>query len=216
MLNLMTELQNLIKLQQTLDQRIRSLEIKIKSNKATAKERHTYKSLKGQAKASRAKISNIKTSYYGQRRSLNLTKGQKRQFSISKRMKKGTNIKMLEPIKKIRPATPLDGLITNKGVATSIYNAIQASNDPSKYMEITRWMIQKDGERNISNYWIKAYFAFSVGYDNATDNFIHDRSRSTVLLEEWERQHERAHGIEPKLPEYAQRTKPKGGILGFL
>lgn len=108
------------------------------------------------------------------------------------RLKVGDSIvKEFTSFAKIRVATPIDGLIRNEGIATSIWNNISSSFEgPSYWLEVIKTLIARNGEQYIGGEWINHYFHASYGYEDEGLGYMTDYALGQSIMDQWKEEYE--------------------------
>lgn len=93
---------------------------------------------------------------------------------------------------KMRIATPIDHLIPNEGVATSIWNNISSSFEgPSYWLEVIRTLIARNGLEYIVGEWIGHYFNASFGYEeDGLTGWNTDYALGQNIMDQWKEEYE--------------------------
>lgn len=169
--DLLQELLDLEQLQDKIIERVKKLEKRSRKSTSNKKERQMLKSLRGQLNSIKMKSRSIKTSISNLRRQM--------------------KAKLRNPNNRInfridRASTPLDILLTDKGVATSIWNNLRRSPDREKYLIAITKYVNIFGEKALTDVWINNYFKASYNYDSDTNNYNTDTALGIDIFKDIE------------------------------
>lgn len=102
-------------------------------------------------------------------------------------------------IKMPRTATPLDHLLVNKGLATSVYNVAVASPEGLSYWQkILAWWINRYSLEQFKDAWIQDYFNSSYGYEDEGLGYPTNYSLGNSVLQRYRDDYEWVVSMKPE------------------